>query len=76
MKNVKLFELTAEQLFDMGLDVSTCVRFMDWIAKRDRALFGDTSFGTVLEEAVIAGKSAVEIAERIGDEFLQKEKAE
>jgi hypothetical protein len=72
-KTIELFDLSAEQLFDMGLDVSTCVRFMDWVAKRDRALFGDTSWGTALEEAVIAGESAVEIAKRIGDEFLQKE---
>jgi hypothetical protein len=46
---------------------------MDWAVKRNRALFGDTPFGTALEEVVIAGGSAVEIAERIGDEFLQKE---
>jgi hypothetical protein len=76
MKTIELFELSAERLFDMGLDVSTCVRFMDWIAQRDRARFGDTSWGTALEEAVIAGESAVEIAKRVGDEFLQKEKAE
>jgi hypothetical protein len=75
-KTVELFDLSAEQLLDMELDVSTCVRFMDWIAKRDRERFGDTSFGTALEDAVIAGESAVEIAKRIGDEFLQKEKAE
>ncbi|MDR1315703.1 MAG: hypothetical protein LBK13_02415, partial [Spirochaetales bacterium] len=62
-----------EQLFDMGLDVGTCVRFMDWAVKRNRALFGDTPFGTALEEAVIAGGSAVEIAEREADALLQKE---
>jgi hypothetical protein len=73
MTKVELCDYSAERLFDMGLDVSTCVRFMDWIVKKDRERFGDTSFGTALEEAVIAGESAVEIAGRIGDEFLQKE---
>jgi hypothetical protein len=45
---------------------------MDWIATKDRERFGDTSFGTALEAAVIAGVNALEIAERIGDMFLQE----
>jgi hypothetical protein len=73
MKNIELWKCSAEQLFDMALDVSTCVRFMDWLARRERALFGDTSFGTALEAAVMAGENALEIAKHIGDEFLQKE---
>jgi hypothetical protein len=72
-KEVELFDLSAERLFDMGLDVSTCVRFMDWVAKRDRALFGGTLWGTALEEAVTAGENALETLERIGNEFLRKD---
>jgi hypothetical protein len=73
MKNVELYECPAERLFDMGLDVATCVRFMGWIAQKDRERFGVTPFGTALKAAVIAGENALEIAGRVGDEFLHKE---
>jgi uncharacterized protein YjiS (DUF1127 family) len=71
-KKAELHELSAEQLFDAGMDVASCVRFMDWIAKKDRDRFGDTSFGTALEAAVIAGESALEIAERAADDYARK----
>jgi hypothetical protein len=74
MKKIGLYERSAEQLFDMELDVSTCVRFMDWVAKKDRERFGDTSFGSALEEAVIAGENALKIAERAADDYWQEEK--
>jgi hypothetical protein len=72
-KTVGLYEYSAGRLSDMGLDVSTCVRFMDWIAKKDRERFGGASFGTALEAAVMAGEGTLEVAERVGDEFLRKE---
>jgi hypothetical protein len=71
-KNLELYEYSSDRLFDMGLDAATCVRFMDWIAKKDRERFGDTSFGAALEEAVIAGENALEVARHVGDLFFRR----
>jgi hypothetical protein len=46
---------------------------MDWIAKKDRERFGVTIVGAALEDAVMAGAHAMEVAERVANEYMEKE---
>jgi hypothetical protein len=52
MKNIELYERPAEQLFDMGLDVITCVRFLKWSAEKERNRRGKTLLWFALEASV------------------------
>jgi hypothetical protein len=45
----RLDECEAGELFSMGLDVASCVRFLDWNADRHRKLYGKSSFAEVLK---------------------------
>jgi hypothetical protein len=63
MKKVELCGCSAEQLLDMGLDVASCVRFMEWIVEKERERFGETSYCRILNAAVVRGKTALRLLE-------------
>jgi hypothetical protein len=58
----ELHKLSVAKLVDMGMDLASCVRFMEFLADRERKLHGETLFSLSVAKAAEAGREAVDLA--------------